>query len=422
MTTTMIRAMPVDGCAERGAWLVEHRWEMDRGECSWLLALADFDTAQGWAADGQLSAVAWLMWRTDMARPTAYEKLRIAGQLRARPAIADAFSQGRLSYSAVRAITRIDGPDPAVDTALIDLAEAGTVTDVEHAVRFYQLHADQHRPPPDPDRRRGLRICRHGDGTTTVTVTLTDVEAEEIAATLQAFLDRHTTPTPAPETAAESPAGDNPRASEDTDDPDPAGETGEESPAGDSSDVNWPARRADAFMDLARTALAHAGAGHAMGADRYLVHLLAHPDSPLELLDGTPIHPATATHIACDTSTVDHTGGDLGRKTRVWSTGQRRTILIRDRGTCRFPGCTHRITDIHHRQPWHQGGPTDVGNGMLACARHHTLLHRGFQAVGDTNHTLTFHRPDGTTLGTTTPKSGPASGSATALGHWRSTS
>ena len=344
MTTTMIRSMPVDGCAERGAWLVAHRWEMDRGECSWLLALADFDTDQGWAADGQLSAVAWLMWRTDIARPTAYEKLRIAGQLRARPAIADAFSQGRLSYSAVRAITRIDGPDPAVDTALIDLAEAGTVTDVEHAVRFYQLHADQHRPPPDPDRRRGLHVSRHGDGTTTITVTLTDVETEELAATLQAFLDRRATPTPAPDDVAgqspagdrddpapgdvpdtpgeQSPAGDNPLASDDTDDPaddpgddpDPAGEAGEESPAGDSGDINWPARQADAFMDLARTALAHAGTGHATGADRYLVHLLAHPDSPLELLDGTPIHPATATHIACDTSTVDHTHGDLGRK------------------------------------------------------------------------------------------------------------
>ncbi len=160
-------------------------------------------------------------------------------------------------------------------------------------------------------------------------------------------------------------------------------------------------------MDLARTALAHASAGHATGADRYLVHLLAHPDSPLELLDGTPIHPATATHIACDTSTVDHTHGDLGLKTRTWSTGQRRTILIRDRGTCRFPGCTHRITDIHHRQPWHQGGPTDIANGMLTCAPHHTLLHHhGYTAIGDTNHTLTFHRPDGTTLGATTPRRG----------------
>ena len=43
---------------DRGSWLVEHRWAMDRGECSWLLALADFDLTQGRAADGRLSAVA----------------------------------------------------------------------------------------------------------------------------------------------------------------------------------------------------------------------------------------------------------------------------------------------------------------------------------------------------------------------------
>ena len=129
------------------------------------------------------------MWRTDMARPTAYDRVRIARQLRRRPTIANAFADGRLSYSAVRAITRIDDPDPDVDAALVDLAEAGTVADVERAVRFYELHADQDRPPPDPERKRGLRIHRHHDGTGTIEITLTDLEIEEVAATLQALLD-----------------------------------------------------------------------------------------------------------------------------------------------------------------------------------------------------------------------------------------
>ncbi|MDQ6784489.1 MAG: 13E12 repeat family protein, partial [Actinomycetota bacterium] len=82
-----------------GEWLVAHRWEMDRGESSWLEALAGFDRDLGWAADGQLSCAEWLMWRTNMARATAFEKVRIARQLRARPAVAEAFADGRLSYS-----------------------------------------------------------------------------------------------------------------------------------------------------------------------------------------------------------------------------------------------------------------------------------------------------------------------------------
>ncbi len=409
MSDVMVAAGPLAGpgpAEDRGAWLVEHRWAMDRGESSWLAALGEFDAGQGWAADRQLSGAAWLMWRTGMARPTAYEKLRTAGQLRRRPIVAAAFADGRLSYSAVRAVTRMDDPDPDVDVALVGLAEAGTIADVERAVRFYQLHADQHRPPPDPERRRGLRICRHGDGTTTIEVTLTDLEAEEVAAALQAYLDLSAPPpspapagtSDAPGTSGESPTGDN---------SDPTGETGEaaegreESPTGDRSartggGVDWPARRADAFVDLARSALAHAGQGHAMGADRYLVHLV---HRSTELVDGTPIDDLTAARVACDASKVD-----FGRKTRVWSTPQRRAILVRDRGICRFPGCEHRITDIHHLLPWSEGGPTEVANGLLVCGRHHTHLHRGFRAEGDTNHTVTFHRPDGTILGTTTPR------------------
>ncbi|MDQ6838095.1 MAG: DUF222 domain-containing protein [Actinomycetota bacterium] len=135
---------------------------MDRGESSWLSALAVFDRDQSWAADGQLSCVGWLVWRTAMARATAFEKLRIARQLLARPVVADAFADGRLSYSAVRAITRIDDPDAEVDAALVELAVMGTVVDVERAVRCYQLHAEQHRAPSDAWARRGTHPAGPG--------------------------------------------------------------------------------------------------------------------------------------------------------------------------------------------------------------------------------------------------------------------
>jgi hypothetical protein len=61
--------------------------------------------------------------------------------------------------------------------------------------------------------------------------------------------------------------------------------------------------------------------------------------------------------------------------------------------------------DVHHIVAWEDGGNTDVDNGMLACGRHHTLIHHGFTATGNPYDVLTFHRPDGTVLGTTTPRS-----------------
>ena len=98
-----------------GAWLVERRGLIDGSEAAWLDVLAEFDAHGDWATDGQLSGAEWLMWRTKMARSTAFEKLRIAHELRRRPVVAAAFAAGEISYSAVRAITRIDDPGPEVE-------------------------------------------------------------------------------------------------------------------------------------------------------------------------------------------------------------------------------------------------------------------------------------------------------------------
>jgi hypothetical protein len=166
-------------------------------------------------------------------------------------------------------------------------------------------------------------------------------------------------------------------------------------------------------MDLIRTGWAHARDGHLVGGDRYLVHVIRPAHSHLEHLDGSPVDQATAGRVGCDCSSVEHhvgAGGEplwLGRKARTWSTGQRRAVSVRDRGRCRFPGCEHTRVDIHHLRSWEDGGFTDIDNAMLCCPRHHTLLHDGFTATGDANHTLTFTRPDHTILATSPPPCQP---------------
>jgi hypothetical protein len=397
-------ARPTD---DVGDWLVAHRWAMDRGELGWLEALADFDREQAWAADGQFNCVGWLMWRTQMARATAYEKLRIAHELRRRPLVREAFAVGHLSYSAVRVLTRLEGAAPDVDAALIDLAQAGTIMDLEQAARIYQRYWDQDRPPPPISDRRGLHITPRGDGCALVEITLEVSEAEELASALQIVMDH--------QAVVESPGGDS--SSETLRDPptgDGAGGAVDESPGGDSNGGpadwrSWPQVRVDAFMDLVRIGRHHAAGGHAGGDDRYLVHVVRYPTHD-QLIDGPVLDDSNAARVACDTARVIHdvtSAGEplrLGRKTRDWSTAQRWALTVRDGGRCRFPGCTHRHVDIHHLSFWEHGGLTDIENGISLCPRHHTLLHQGFTASGDANHIVTFRRPGGAALGTTRPQ------------------
>jgi hypothetical protein len=374
-----------------GQWLIEHRAEMDRAEARWLQQLAQFDRDGLWALDGQLSCAAWLVWRTNMARSTAFEKLRVAHELARRPIVAEAFRQGRLSYSAVRAMTRLDRRDPDVDEALVELAQSGqaSIVDLERVVRSYGLYADQERPPTEEaDRTRDLKICRGGDGTGQIVVTLGDLELEEFAAAFQAFLDLRYRPAP----VDESSAGDGP---------------GQEALIDQSG---RSAQKATAFMDLVRTALEHADEGHAVGDDRYMVHVVTRDGGrSLTRLDGAPLHRADSAMIECDSSTVVPTvtaAGEplhLGRKTRQWSAAQRRAITVRDGAQCRSVGCHHQHCDIHHLHPWETGGNTDIDNGFSGCPRHHRMLHRGYYAEGNPNAQLRFYRPDGTYLGSTRP-------------------
>jgi hypothetical protein len=149
-----------------------------------------------------------------------------------------------------------------------------------------------------------------------------------------------------------------------------------------------------------------------------MLHLIADVDAltgrfggRAELADGSPVSVETLRRLSCDCGVVRHLCGrsqplDIGTRTSVWTTAQRRAILVRDNGRCRFAGCHRRTADIHHIRHFEDGGPTAVDNGATLCPRHHTAVHeRGFRSTGDPNSALTFHRPDGTVLGST--RAGP---------------
>jgi hypothetical protein len=74
----------------------------------------------------------------------------------------------------------------------------------------------------------------------------------------------------------------------------------------------------------------------------------------------------------------------------------KRALWSRDKG-CRFPGCGRRhFVDAHHVKHWSAGGETCLGNLMLLCSNHHTLVHEGaFRIEKDYQDRWFFRRPDG---------------------------
>lgn len=97
-----------------------------------------------------------------------------------------------------------------------------------------------------------------------------------------------------------------------------------------------------------------------------------------------PITAALAAEIGCDSGItlvgVADNGQPLwiGRRERYFTAAQRKALAVRD-GGCVWHGCTAppSWTHAHHVIPWHLDGPTDIDNGVLLCAFHHHLLHRG---------------------------------------------
>ncbi len=104
---------------------------------------------------------------------------------------------------------------------------------------------------------------------------------------------------------------------------------------------------------------------------------------------GEDLSPEVVRRLACDAEVTpavvrrpaDGSGSlplDLGRTVRLFTTAQRRALILRDKG-CAFPGCDRppHWCDAHHVRHWIDGGATDLDNGVLLCGHHHRLIHKG---------------------------------------------
>jgi hypothetical protein len=90
--------------------------------------IRDFDALCGWG-NGFLSCAHWLNYRVGIGLHAAREQVRTARALGQLPHIAEAFARGTISYSKVRALTRV--ATPATEERLLTFATHGTAAHVE---------------------------------------------------------------------------------------------------------------------------------------------------------------------------------------------------------------------------------------------------------------------------------------------------
>ena len=101
-----------------------------------LALLAEFDRREGWAQHGVANCAHWLSWQCGIGAVAAREKVRTARALESLPKIQAAFVEGRLSYSKVRALTRVATAE--TEEELLHIALNGTAAHVERTVRGFR--------------------------------------------------------------------------------------------------------------------------------------------------------------------------------------------------------------------------------------------------------------------------------------------
>jgi Domain of unknown function (DUF222)/HNH endonuclease len=366
-----------------------------------ICLISELDRRDGWAdplaSNGFRSCAHWLSWRVGLSLGTARQYVRVAKTLPDLTRISAAFSAGELSYSKVRAITRIAAPEN--EEMVLGWARAGTASQVEKLVREFRR--------ADPDRENDRALAQQesrslvtwfdNDGMLVVRGRLSPERGALLVKALEVSADELTADA---------------RGSSE-----PSGAT--ETASASESRLTGDQLKADALARVAERALA-CDASQAWSSDRFqvVVHVdaevLADPaaDGRCHLEDGPGLAPETVRRLACDaTVSVMHHGPDgeqtAGRKTRAISTPLRRALKARDGTRCAFPGCPCRGRDAHHVRAWAEGGPTVLHNLQTLCKAHHTLVHEGSYHIESLpGRRFRFLRPDGREL-ETAPATGP---------------
>lgn len=362
-----------------------------------LLAIREWDSRELWGLYGVKSTAHWLNYKCGIGLGAAREKVRVARALAGLPDVSAALSRGEISYSKVRAITRVATPDN--EAYLLELARHGTASYMERTVSAY-VHVERLNDPERilrQRRERGLNWYFDDHGMLVIQGRFPPEEGALLLRAIEAMRERLYREERAQESDDFSEVA--------------CGKVERDVTSG------IMARRGDALIRLVETGAA--AEPRPLGPDR--VHVMLHvpvqtgegepvdTSEPLQPVDphprldpGTVVSWQTARRLACDaarTLMVESGKGEalsVGRRSRTVPGHIRRALEHRD-GGCRFPGCTQqRFVDAHHIHHWADGGETALDNLVLLCRFHHRLVHEeGFGCERTPDGEMVFRTPEG---------------------------
>jgi hypothetical protein len=379
------------------------------GEATFLDLVGELDAREAWGGVGIKSAAHWLGWQCSLNASTAREHVRVARALRELPLVRAAFAGAALSFSQVRALTRVATADS--EASLLDIARHSTAAQLELVTRGLRRASAAAQTVAARDAYEGRAVTYHydEDGSLVLRGRFPAEQGAVIVTAIEAMVDElrreaQTVTEPLTEPLTEPVAG-----------PDAAAVAGRDAASDAASDgrscsaaapaksvsaetlfrdatptPSGPALNADALVRLADTILAGKRASSG-DPDTYRVVVRIDAatitdDTAGDLCaidDGPTVAPETVRRLLCDTAVravtelADGTLLDLGRSARFPNRALRRALRARDR-SCQWPGCTQtRRLDAHHLTPWSLGGDTNLRDLVSLCSHHHHLAHEG---------------------------------------------
>ncbi|WP_158462584.1 HNH endonuclease signature motif containing protein [Rhodococcus sp. B7740] len=340
----------------------------------YLILVGEFDARRGWAGWEVRSCAHWLSWRAGVDLHTAREQVRVAKAMRELPLITSAYLSGTISYSKVRAMTRVATAEN--EASLLQKALDAPAAHIERLCRGLKKAM---RPTKgngvDLDPCAGRWRWDEDDGSLVLTARFRPEDGKRFLAALTRAEYERTRTDGESEGDRAAPAPPNPV------------------PAMIAMAEMVCAAMDSPVVSPAAEVLVHIGGVDEAGSDH------AHFD------DGPGLDDETLAQVLCSAvmRTVGH--GRLGRTVRWSSTAkvpsrtQLRQLIIRDR-CCTVPGCGRtRFLHAHHVTYRSRGGATSLDNLVLLCGEHHRALHDGYffiEALGDQR--FSFRHPSGTEI------------------------
>jgi hypothetical protein len=171
------------------AQITELAGQLNAAQYRWLRLIAEFDRRLGWSGAGVLSCAHWLNFKCGLNLGAARERVRVAHALEGLPRIAASMSRGELSYSKVRALTRV--ACAGTEGFLLEIALHGTAYHVERTVRLFRRAKQAEELSRERRQQANRRVSYHfdEDGSLVLTASLPAVAGASLLKALEVAME-----------------------------------------------------------------------------------------------------------------------------------------------------------------------------------------------------------------------------------------